>query len=89
MRRKAHKCSAGCFYDPHSTIRISNAEHIVHKTGTRWDEGNIGKRTSVLHRQLRDAQALKTTRPTIRLESQGCLVVSESFFMAIKKGRIK
>ena len=43
----------GRFGDPHSRIR---------KTGTYWDKGHIGKRISVLHRQLRDVQGLKTTR---------------------------
>ena len=38
----------GHFNDPHNAISINNAEHIVHKTQTHWDEGHIGKRTSVL-----------------------------------------
>ena len=50
----------GRFNNPQSTSSSNNAEHIVHKTGTYWDEGHIGKRTSVLHHQLRDVQALKT-----------------------------
>ena len=54
----------GRYTDPHSTIRINNAKDIVHKAGTHWDEGHIGKRTLVLHHQLRDVQTLKTTRPT-------------------------
>ena len=59
---------------PAQAININNAEHIVHKTGTHWDEGHIGNRTSVLHRELRDVQALKTTRPTVLLESQGAVL---------------
>ena len=78
--------------DPHSAISINNTEHIAHNTGTNWDEGHIGKRISVLHRDLRDVQALKTTRPIVLLESQGAvlgqLVASESFIIAVKKGRI-
>ena len=44
----------GRLNNPHSTISINNAEHIVHKTGTRWDEGHIhsGTRTSLLHRDV-------------------------------------
>ena len=42
----------GHFNNPHSTTSITNAEHIVHKTGTHWDEGHIGEKTSVLHHQL-------------------------------------
>ena len=64
----------GCFNDPHSTVNINTTEHIVYKTATDWDEEHIGKRTSVLHRQLCDVQALKTTRPTVRLESQGMVL---------------
>ena len=64
----------GRLYDPHSTISINNAEHIVHKTGIHWDEGHIGKTTPVLHDQLCDVQALNTTRPTVRLESQGTVL---------------
>ena len=64
----------GRLNDPHSTISINNAEHIVHKTGTHWDEGHIGKSTPVLHHQLCNVQALKTTRPNVRLESQGAVL---------------
>ena len=64
----------GHLNDPHSTISINNAEHIVHKTGTHWDEGHIGKSTPVLHHQLHDVQALKTTTPTVRLESQSAVL---------------
>ena len=59
----------GRFNDPHRTISINNAEHILHEIATHWDEGHIGKSTPVLHHQLRGVQALKTTRPTARLES--------------------
>ena len=64
----------GRFNDPHGTISFNNMEHIVHKTGTHWDEGYIGKSTPVLHHQLRGVQALKTTRPTVCLESQGAVL---------------
>ena len=40
----------GRLNNPHSLISINNADHIVHKTGTHWDKGHIGKRTPVLHR---------------------------------------
>ena len=80
----------GRLSDPHSAISINNIEHIVHRTGTHGDEGNIGKRTSVLHRDLPDVQAFKTTRPTVLLESQGAaLVDSENFFITVKKRHIK
>ena len=80
----------GCLNGPHSTISINNAKHIVHKTGTHWDEGHIGKSTPV-HHQLRDVQALKTTdQPSVWNPKARCLVVREDFFKrADKKGRIK
>ena len=55
----------GRLNDPHSTISINNAEHIVHKTGTHWDKGHIGKSTLVLHHLLRDVQALKPPIPPL------------------------
>ena len=73
-----------------NTISIKNAEHVVHKTGTHWDEGHIGKSTPVLHHHLRDVEALKTaTQPSFWNSKARCLVVSESFFKGSKKGRIK
>ena len=52
----------GRLNNPQSTISINYARHIVHKIGTHWDEGHTGKSTPVLHHQLRDVQALKTTQ---------------------------
>ena len=38
----------GRFNDPHSTISIDNVVHMVHNTGTHWDEEHIGKSAPVL-----------------------------------------
>ena len=60
--------------NPHGAISINDADHIVHKTGTHWHEGHIAKRTSVLHHDLRGVEALKATKPTVLLESQGAVL---------------
>ena len=62
------------FNDPHSAININNAQHIVDKIWTLWGEGNIRKRTPVIHHQVCEVQAVKTTRPTTHLEYQGPLL---------------
>ena len=59
------------FNDPHSTIGIFNAQHIVDKIWRHWGVANIRKRTPVTHHKVCEVQALKTTRPTFFLKSQG------------------
>ena len=41
--------------DPHIVIGITNAQHIINKTWTHWGEGNMRKRTPVIHHQVCDA----------------------------------
>ena len=55
----------GQLNDPHSAISINNAQHIVDNTWTNWGEWNIRERSPVIHHQVCELQALKTTRPTI------------------------
>ena len=57
--------------DLHSAIGINNAQHIVDEIRTHWGEANIRKKTQVIHHQVCEVQALKTTRPIVLLESQG------------------
>ena len=62
--------------DRQSALSINNAQHKIDKTWTHWGEGSICKRTPVIHHHVCEVQALKTTRPTILLESQGLVLGS-------------
>ena len=59
------KSSPGGLDDPHSAISINNAQYIVDNPWTHWGEANILKRTPVIHHQVFELQALKTTRTTV------------------------
>ena len=60
----------GRLNDVHGAIGIHIVQHIVDKTREHWGEAVIQNRTLVIQDHVCDVRALKTTRPTIPLDSR-------------------